>query len=239
MVFRGPLFEHILLSLQVDDSLATCAVGLSVVTKLLPFAAIQAYDDLKQVLPRLFSILGRTLCWRLSEDRPSQGIRYRDLLDQADEALVQELEQNELEEDKEGAMEHRTPMLHLREGLQWDRLERSDEAIAIVPTRKMYFQILYYLFPVNTVFFLRRTSKYLEDNSLDSPWTVGWEEVLDDLQIRTTSTVSVAPYCKRFASNLSPSGIYGHLLCIPRLFGTTQRRNWRNPTAGQHMMFLE
>lgn len=190
-MLRSELFQNILTSLQVDNSSTACSIGLAILIKLLPVAAIQAYETLKQALPKLFSILGRVLCWKERHSTlHASGIKYRDLLDQADDKLIQELEGNDVKEEEDKGMESSHVQLQLRPDLSWNRLESSYEAVSTIPARKQFFQFLYFLFPVNTVFFLRKTSRYLEDSGLSSPWTVAWEDAMDDLQIRTTSTVS-------------------------------------------------
>lgn len=176
-LFNHPLMSNILRSLEVDNSSTVCAVAMSVVVKLLPVAAINAYDDLKRALPRLFAILGRILCWK------ARG-RTTHVNDTAYSDLVDYHESDNPRTGKEGEQ------LQVREALEWERLERTfDAAPSSAPVPTHFFVFLYYLFPCNLVFFLRNPAAYLSDKGLESPWTVGWEDVLDEVLIRTAASV--------------------------------------------------
>jgi hypothetical protein len=59
-----PLMPSILTSLLVDNSTTACTIGLTMLTKLLPIFAVQDCGALKRMLPQLFAILARILCWR-------------------------------------------------------------------------------------------------------------------------------------------------------------------------------
>lgn len=169
--------SSILRSLEVDNSSTVCAVAMSVVVKLLPVAALQAYDDLKRALPRLFAILGRILCWK------AKG-RSTHVNDTAYSDLVDHHESDSPRAGKEAGQ------LQVREELQWERLERTfDAAPSSAPVPKHFFMFLYYLFPCNLVFFLRNPAAYLAEKNVESPWMDGWEDVLDELLIRTAASV--------------------------------------------------
>ncbi len=118
-LFNHPLMSSILRSLEVDNSSTVCAVAMSVVVKLLPVAALQAYDDLKRALPRLFAILGGILCWK------AKG-RSTHVNDTAYSDLVDHHESDSPRAGKEAGQ------LQVREELQWERLERTFERRTIL-----------------------------------------------------------------------------------------------------------
>ncbi|EJD05853.1 uncharacterized protein FOMMEDRAFT_139182 [Fomitiporia mediterranea MF3/22] len=190
-VFTHPLMGSIFRSLEVDNSSTVCAVELALLVKILPCAAIKAYGPLKDILPRLLGILGRVLCWKARGGQVKQGgcVTYSDLLDYDDPALIAEMEKKELDDEIEDLKETWQSKLEIREELEWDRLERTfDMSTTSLPVPKQFFSLLYFLFPCNTIHFLRRPIAYLEERDADSPWTVGWKDALDELQIRTAGS---------------------------------------------------
>ncbi|KAI5124581.1 hypothetical protein M0805_003100 [Coniferiporia weirii] len=190
-LFTHPFMTSIFRSLEVDNSSTVCAVELSLLVKILPAAAITAYGPLKTDLPRLFGILGRVLCWKSRGDRSAQvgEVSYSDLLDYDDQTLVTEMEGKESEDETEDFKEHWQTKLNVREDLSWKRLERTfDLSTSSLPVPRQFFAFLYFIFPCNIIHFLRNPSAYLQRNGLESPWTVDWEDALDDLQIRTAGS---------------------------------------------------
>ncbi|TDL27395.1 hypothetical protein BD410DRAFT_762281 [Rickenella mellea] len=181
-----PLLSSLLLSLQLDNSSTVCTFGMSALVKLLPILAIKACNELIRILPDLFAILGRIVTWKpYRAFGPPSLVPYADLLDQQDSSLVSELEQTERDDNvfSDGGQTSRD-RLHLREGLSWERLEHSFD-ITSPPSPFQYFSFLYYLFPCNLVAFLRGPSSYLTNAGFISPYTVGWEQALDDIRVRT------------------------------------------------------
>ncbi|CCM02390.1 uncharacterized protein FIBRA_04488 [Fibroporia radiculosa] len=76
----------------------------------------------------------------------------------------------------------------IREDIEWVRLEQTfDGGTSSAPSAHRYFTALYYLFPCNVIRFLRYPVRYLSDSGLDSPYTIGWDEALDEDKIRSTS----------------------------------------------------
>ena len=59
-----PLLDSLVLSLELDRSSTTCAVGLTLVGKLLPLLAVHAPKALISRLPQFISILARVSSWR-------------------------------------------------------------------------------------------------------------------------------------------------------------------------------
>ena len=58
-----PLLDSLVLSLELDRSSTTCAVGLTLVSKLLPLLAVHAPNPLISRLPQFISILARVSSW--------------------------------------------------------------------------------------------------------------------------------------------------------------------------------
>lgn len=82
--------------------------------------------------------------------------------------------------------------LNAKPDLEWQRLESTFEAAtSSAPPSQQYFTFLYYLFPCNTIRFLRGPTQYLIDKQVPSPYTVDWEEALDEDQIKSRSEVSL------------------------------------------------
>ena len=54
-----PLLDSLVLSLEIDRSSTTCAVGLTLITRLLPLLAVHAPNTLVSRLPQFISILAR------------------------------------------------------------------------------------------------------------------------------------------------------------------------------------
>ena len=75
-----------------------------------------------------------------------------------------------------------------------------DGATSAAPSPHQYFTFLYYLFPCNVIRFLRWPVKYFQEGGLESPYTVEWEDALDEDQIKSKSEVRVVTsLCPRFA----------------------------------------
>ncbi|KAI6150545.1 hypothetical protein BKA82DRAFT_122189 [Pisolithus tinctorius] len=166
-----PQIGSLLNSLLLDNSSTLCTIALTVMVKLLPIFAVHAHQELKKMLPRLFVILARTMCWKehVSSSLPS--------LDQMDEPTgPDESSSDEFVE---------TPLLELRPDLGWQRLELTVKAGPPAPPSEAYFSLLYYLFPCNLVQFLRGPAPYLHDRGYQTPYTVSWEDALDQANIQS------------------------------------------------------
>lgn len=168
------LMDDLLNSLLIDNSSTLCTIGLTVLVKLLPIFAVYAWEELKKMLPRLFAILARVICWK---ERPPPV----EPSSEADERLeVDEHVSNEFVE---------TPSLELRPDLGWQRLEPVFTASSFIPPSATYFSFLYYLLPCNLIRFLRGPSAYLNDRGYQTPFTVSWEDALDNVNIRSKAEV--------------------------------------------------
>jgi hypothetical protein len=147
--------------------------------KLLPVFAVQAVEPLKLMLPPLLAILSRLICWK---ERPpynnlrDSAIQGEDVPDDAD--LAKDLDIDS------------TRTLHVQPDLGWERLELTfDSKESCAPPPRPYFTFLYYLFPCNVLQFLRSPITYLNTHSFASPYTVTWDEALDEVNIRSKSEV--------------------------------------------------
>lgn len=61
---KSPLLMTMLRSLFIDRSATVFTIELATITKMLPQMAINALSRLKEILPELFAILARALCWK-------------------------------------------------------------------------------------------------------------------------------------------------------------------------------
>ncbi|KIM62085.1 hypothetical protein SCLCIDRAFT_120575 [Scleroderma citrinum Foug A] len=168
---KHQLMDSLLNSLLIDNSSTHCTIGLTVLVKLLPIFAVHAFDELKKMLPRLFATLARVICWK---KRP---LAVEPSPEREDEQL--EMDENVSDEFVE------IPSLDLRSDLGWQRLEPVFDAFPFAPPSDTYFSFLYYLFPCNLIRFLRAPSAYLNDRGYQTPFTVSWEDALDNVNIRS------------------------------------------------------
>ncbi|PPQ72091.1 hypothetical protein CVT24_008378 [Panaeolus cyanescens] len=168
---QHPLMLHILYSLFLDYSSTVCMHGVTLMVKLLPYIAVYARKDLKDMLPKLLAVLARIMCWK--ERRAAKAVT---LDDNVDVDFERELEQE------------RNRVLPIAPDIQWERLEMVFSAtISPPPQSRPYFTILYYLYPSNVLKFLRNPVQYLTDSGLRSPYTEPWASALDQDEIRRRS----------------------------------------------------
>jgi hypothetical protein len=171
------LMSSLLSSLLLDNSSTVCTINLTLLIKLLPALAVKACSELKRMLPRLFVILARLICWK---ERPP----FHALLDTDSTTPTHEVEALRLVYDP-------IPKLKVRMNLGWERLESTFDAThSSAPNPSVLFSVLYYLFPCNTLIFLRAPLLYLTERDFESPYTVSWEDALDEDELRSKSEVS-------------------------------------------------
>lgn len=217
VLLAHPFTDSVLRSLEVDNSATVCAVELSLLVKIIPAMTIKAYDPFKDIMARLFGILGRVLCWKSRSGRiADMRVPYSDLLDDDNEALAAELQKKEVEEELEDFQETWQLKLQIRDELGWRRLARTfDLSTSSNPAPRHFFAMLYFIFPCNVIHFMRNASAYLQEKNVESPWTVGWDEALDNLQIRSAATVCLShplhswPIPLMYAIPVSPQNVYG------------------------------
>lgn len=180
-----PLITSLLLSLQLDNSSTVCTIALTILIKLLPIFAVEAGDKLKDMVPRMLAVLARIICWKERPFTASGSTRPSGL--SADRLSI-------VEEEVEavvafGTVDQSKP-LDIRPELNWQRLELSFESAASsAPPPQQFFTFLYYLFPCNTIRFLRHPTQYLMEKQTPSPYTLDWEEALDEAHIKSRSEV--------------------------------------------------
>ncbi|KAG0705958.1 hypothetical protein DFH29DRAFT_235684 [Suillus ampliporus] len=174
-VFAGhPLLDSLLNSLLLDNSSTVCTIGLTVIVKLLPIFAVKACEELKMLLPRLLAILARIICWK-ERSVP----KFEEEVEDTDESSAKQAPaHNEFTA---------SPNLPLRPELGWERLELTFNAASSAPPPGCYFSCLYYLFPCNLLRFLRGPSAYITDRGYESPFSISWEDALDEDNIRSKS----------------------------------------------------
>lgn len=175
--------QSLLHSLTFDNSTTLCTVGLTLLTKLLPIFAVKACEDLKRILPWLFVVLARMICWKQRSKSTYQQLTPADL------GLDAEIVGETVDTAESEFIDNRNK-LPIRPDLEWDRLDLVfGAAVPIPPSPHQFFQFLYYLFPCNTLRFLRCPVTYLNENNEESPYTLSWEEALDEAMIRSKAEV--------------------------------------------------
>jgi hypothetical protein len=195
---RHPLMSSLSRSLLLDNSSTVCTIGLTLLVNLFPIFAVEACPEFKSMLPNFLAILARILCWK--ERPPSiRGSPTQDNDVAAD---------TDSEAEKEMAA-NRT--FEIRSDIHWKRLETAFRATtSTAPSVRQYFTILYYLFPCNVLRFLRDPVSHLVQNGVESPFALGWPDVLDEDKIRSKSEVIWT--CRAWNSKL---------LTGPRMFSDT------------------
>ncbi|KAH7914969.1 hypothetical protein BJ138DRAFT_242278 [Hygrophoropsis aurantiaca] len=172
-----PLMDYLLNSLLLDNSSTVCTIGITVLVKLLPIFAVQACEHLKVMLPRLLAILARIICWKERSGSPPAST---DTLS-ADEDFVTDVPEVTTD------IVDTPTVLALRSDLLWERLELTFNVASSAPPSGTYFSFLYYLFPCNLLRFFRAPAAYLNDRGYETPYTVSWDEALDEDNIRSKS----------------------------------------------------
>lgn len=184
-----PLMQSLIYCLIFDNSASECTVGITVLTKLLPIFAVKACEELKRLLPSLLVVLARIVCWETRPDYTLPGLALEASRGRDPDSLIEPI----VEDPRDILTSDSGNRLPIRPELEWERLDQTFVgASSTAPPRQQYFAFLYYLFPCNTIRFLRGAVSYLVDSGLESTYTVGWEEALDEDKIRSKSEVSVA-----------------------------------------------
>lgn len=182
-----PLMNSLLNSLLLDGSSTVSTIGLTVLAKLLPMFAVHSYEELKKMLPHLFVVLAKVMCWKervLPVDLPPDEVEeVADAAEKVTEDFVERLP------------------LELRPDLGWQRLELTFRATSSAPSSDTYFSLLYYLFPCNLLRFLRAPCAYLHDRGFETPYTVNWEDALDEANIRSKAEVRCVVYRYDYGTN--------------------------------------
>lgn len=182
-----PVMQSLLYSLLFDISSTACNLGLKVVTNLLPIFAVHACEDLKRMLPQLLLILARVICWRTPLPSGDPFLPSLEGLGLAPDIL--KAVTDEEDEPEDDTAEDREP-LQIRPDIEWQRLDIVFTLSPFPPPPQQYFAFLYYLFPCNTVRFLRLPITYLRENKVDNPFSVSWEDALDEGLIRSKTEVN-------------------------------------------------
>jgi hypothetical protein len=160
-----------LYSLFLDNSSTAATLGVTLLVKVLPFFAVHTREDLSSMLPRLFAILARIMCWK---ERPAS----KSLNDTTDVDFERELEYET------------NPVLNVNPDLKWERLEMSFHAAAsLPPSSRNFFTMLYYLYPANLLKFLRNPSLYLVNTGTTSPYLEPWKQAFDEAEVHRRSKV--------------------------------------------------
>ncbi|TCD68893.1 hypothetical protein EIP91_009443 [Steccherinum ochraceum] len=185
MMAEHPLMQSLLHCLVLDNSSTVVAIGVTMVTKLLPIFAVHACENLKRILPWLFVILARIICWKIR--------KITNLIDPQDNVelgfdpeILRDIFEEE-DQPQDNIIDNRNT-LPICDDLEWERLELVFTGISGAnPPPHQFFSFLYFLFPCNVLRFLRYPVSYLTDSTVESPYTVNWEDALDEDLIRSKS----------------------------------------------------
>ncbi|KAG2041690.1 hypothetical protein BDR03DRAFT_890201 [Suillus americanus] len=173
-----PLLDSLLNSLLLDNSSTACTIGLTVIVKLLPIFAVKACEELKMMLPRLLAILARIICWK---ERSVPKPAFEGAEDTDESSATGDAQTSAYNEFTASSN------LPLRHELGWERLELMFNAASSAPPPGIFFSCLYYLFPCNLLRFLHGPSAYMNDRCYESPFSISWEDALDEDNIRSKS----------------------------------------------------
>lgn len=173
-----PLLDSLLNSLLLDNSSTVCTIGLTVIVKLLPIFAVKACEKLKTMLPRLLAILARIICWK---ERSVPKPAFEEAEDTDESSATGDAQASAYNEFTASSN------LPLRPELGWERLELMFNTASSAPPPGIFFSCLYYLFPCNLLRFLRGPSAYINDRRYESPFSISWEDALDEDNIRSKS----------------------------------------------------
>lgn len=220
--------NSLLNSLLLDNSSTICTIGLTMLVKLLPTFAFKACEELKIFLPRLFVILARVICW---EELSNSALPSTVLADD----YGGQIGAGRRAEEYGGLV-----ALELRPELGWERLELRRNTSSAPPS-DAYFSSLYYLFPCNLLRFVRGPAAYLRDRGYESPYVVGWEDALDEDNIRSKSEVCTPssfhlPFARCLFIRFSP--FFAAVWSIHGSYGGIGSRNLPNLIHGPTLAFL-
>ncbi|KAH9856954.1 hypothetical protein C2E23DRAFT_806091 [Lenzites betulinus] len=228
-----PLMTSLLHSLIFDNSSTVCTIALTVLIKLLPIFAVKACQQLKHLLPLLLVVLARILCWK---ERQSSSRIVQVLPDPEDS----DAEDGSVSDDDEDDAREGSRSLQIREDIGWERLELTfDGPPSKAPSADRYFTFLYYLFPCNTIRFLRDPVRYLTDNGVDSLYTVDWREALDEAKIRSKCEPLLRRHVLhplliwREATEELEQPDFWEQYDIPKIIGSATMLEVRNAALGQ------
>jgi hypothetical protein len=180
--------QSLIYCLMFDNSATECTVGITVLTKLLPIFAVKACEELKRLLPSLLVVLARIVCWETRPYYTMPDLALEVTHGRGSETLVEPV----VEDKRDLPIVDGDNRIPIRPELNWERLDQTFIGASVTaPPRQQYFAYLYYLFPCNAIRFLRGPISYLNGTDLQSPYTLPWEEVLDEDKIRSTSEVYI------------------------------------------------
>jgi len=195
-------------SLFLDNSSTVCTAAINLFIKLLPYFAVNARERLRQLLPNLLAILARIMCWR--ERLPT----VNDPLIRHDEEFEKELYSDA------------TRPVHIRPEVNWTKLEMTfTSEPSLPPSSRNYFSMLYYLYPSNTLKFIRGPVAYLTESSIDNPYVEPWDVALDERMIQRKSEVRFLPLMGISATDGSRRTLCGNTSAIRSLSGAMLKKS--------------
>lgn len=164
-ILDTPLFNSLLLCLEHDTSTTVVSLSMTILIMVIPHIP----DKLGQMLPRLFGIFGRILCWdKLSAVQRRTAAFAKD--EQSKEDEEEHKEDNEISGDRMGS---------------WLRLDSSfDIANSTPPKCTQYFTFLYGMYPINFLEYLRTPAAYVRGGTGLSKENDSTDQSFDDELIR-------------------------------------------------------
>lgn len=177
-VVSTPFVRILVLSLQLDTSKLSTALGVSALVTLIPHIPNWIANGGAGGLPALLSILARIIDWR------RLGQHWEERTVALDREGIEEVE----------SLERISRRLRIRQDIHWERLDtRSDTANPSPPNAELLFMFLYGIFPCNVIRFLRAPLYYLRRAEYESPFEVDWEDIIDEEAVQQKS----APILRR------------------------------------------
>lgn len=146
-VTETTLLEHLLQCLMNDTSSTALSMAMTSLIMLLPHIAV----SLPPLLPRMFLVYSRLLCWERFSPLSSEEDRNT----VTDDRVANELDDEGHDPGNVGT------------DPTWSKLEPEDGVIeATTPELLNYFTYLYGLFPLNLTSYIRKSRRYLKDHDL-------------------------------------------------------------------------
>lgn len=180
-IVSTPFVRLLILSLQLDTSKTSAALGSFALATLIPHIPNWIANGGAGGLPALLSILARIIDWRKLgpqwEERTS-ALLGPDGQEAEEWAQVQRISRR----------------LQVRPEIDWKRLDTHFDTVSPPPPdAEKLFTFLYGIFPCNVIRFLRAPVDYLRKAEYESPFQADWDDILDETAVQNKA----APILRR------------------------------------------
>ncbi|PVG00714.1 hypothetical protein CPB86DRAFT_782261 [Serendipita vermifera] len=156
---KSPLVMSLLRSLFIDNSATVFTTELTTMTMLIPQFVSKNPLRLREILPELFAILARAICWQPRGEDPEASDIWRNHLEIRDDLQWERLD--------------------AAFGLRFQ----------VMPDAVRYFTFLYGVCPANCLAFLRNPIDYLTSKGCQSPYKGNWADALDEEAVRNRCNI--------------------------------------------------